>query len=89
MPLPSLKQAFQYHQRRLSLNPMRFPQQYQELTILQGHILWNWFHTWMRPHISFILKHPEYSGIRLYPNNNYELSVIDPRSINLMKEHVW
>jgi hexosaminidase len=36
-------------------------------------------------HVSFILKHPEYAGLRLYPNNNYELNVADTSTISLVK----
>ena len=35
-------------------------------------------------HISFILKHPEYMGLRAFPNSNYELGVINPKADELM-----
>lgn len=35
-------------------------------------------------HISFILKHPEYAGLRAFPNSNYEFSVIDPKADELL-----
>ena len=35
-------------------------------------------------HIAFILKHPEYAGLREYPNNNYELCVTNPDSYKLL-----
>ena len=35
-------------------------------------------------HISFILKHPEYAGLRAFPNSNYELNVINPKADELM-----
>ena len=35
-------------------------------------------------HIAFILKHPEYAGLREYPENNYELCVTKPDSYKLL-----
>ena len=35
-------------------------------------------------HIAFILKHPEYVGLRAFPNSNYELNVIDPKADELI-----
>ncbi len=35
-------------------------------------------------HIAFILKHPEYSKLREYPESNYELCVTNPDSYRLM-----
>ncbi len=35
-------------------------------------------------HISFILKHPEYAGLRAFPNSNYELSVTNPKADDLI-----
>jgi hexosaminidase len=35
-------------------------------------------------HIAFILKHPEYAGLREYPENNYELCATNPDSYKLM-----
>ena len=35
-------------------------------------------------HISFILKHPEYVGLREFPDSNYELCTTNPDSYKLM-----
>ncbi len=35
-------------------------------------------------HISFILKHPECSGLRAFPNSNYELNVMNPEADKLI-----
>ncbi|MEJ7588400.1 MAG: beta-N-acetylhexosaminidase [Ferruginibacter sp.] len=35
-------------------------------------------------HISFILKHPEYAGLRSFPNSNYELDVTNPKADELI-----
>ena len=35
-------------------------------------------------HIAFILKHPEYAGLREYPESNYELCATNPESYKLL-----
>ena len=35
-------------------------------------------------HVSFILKHPEYTALRAFPNSNYEFNVADPASDTLI-----
>ncbi len=35
-------------------------------------------------HIAFILKHPEYAGLREYPESNYELCATNPDSYKLL-----
>ena len=35
-------------------------------------------------HISFILKHPEYTGLRAFPNSNYQLDVTNPKAEELI-----
>lgn len=35
-------------------------------------------------HIAFILKHPEYAGLRAFPDNNYELCTTNPDSYKLL-----
>lgn len=35
-------------------------------------------------HIAFILKHPEYAGLREFPESNYELCVTNPDSYKLL-----
>ncbi|MFI5154276.1 MAG: glycoside hydrolase family 20 zincin-like fold domain-containing protein, partial [Chitinophagales bacterium] len=82
-----LEGHFQYSSAPAIIEPYALsPQQYQELTdFARAHFVELVPYLDAPAHISFILKHPEYSGIRLYPNNNYELSVIDPGSVTLMK----
>ena len=36
-------------------------------------------------HIAFILKHPEYTKLRAFPNSNYELCVTNPDSYKLLE----
>jgi hexosaminidase len=36
-------------------------------------------------HIAFILKHPEYAGLRAFPDSNYELCATNPDSYKLMQ----
>jgi hexosaminidase len=36
-------------------------------------------------HIAFILKHPEYAGLRAFPDSNYELCTVNPDSVKLMR----
>ncbi|MCC7499979.1 MAG: beta-N-acetylhexosaminidase [Bryobacterales bacterium] len=36
-------------------------------------------------HIAFILKHPEYAGLRAFPDSNYELCVTNPDSYKLLE----
>ena len=62
------------------------PAQYQELTdFARAHFVELVPYLDAPAHLSFILKHPEYKDIRLYPNNNYELCVTDPKAIELTK----
>ncbi|HMH34471.1 MAG TPA: glycoside hydrolase family 20 zincin-like fold domain-containing protein [Puia sp.] len=35
-------------------------------------------------HVSFILKHPEYKDLRAFPNSNYEFSVTNPKTFELL-----
>jgi hexosaminidase len=35
-------------------------------------------------HIAFILKHPEYAGLRAFADSNYELNVVNPESCALL-----
>ena len=36
-------------------------------------------------HVAFILKHPEYTRLRAYPNSNYQLSITHPGTDTLIK----
>ncbi len=35
-------------------------------------------------HVSYILKHPEYASLRSFPNSNYQMSVTNPKSYELL-----
>jgi hypothetical protein len=35
-------------------------------------------------HVAFILKHPEYHGLREYPDSNYEMCATNPASYELL-----
>lgn len=35
-------------------------------------------------HVSFVLKHPEYKDIRAFPNSNYQFTVNNPKTYNLL-----
>lgn len=61
------------------------PQEYQELTDygLRHHVQ-------VIPyldapaHLAFILKHPAYAGLRAFPGSNYQLDMLNPRSLELL-----
>lgn len=36
-------------------------------------------------HVAFILKHPEYAGLREYPENNYEFCATNPETYKLLE----
>ena len=36
-------------------------------------------------HVSFILKHPEYSSLRAFPDNNYEMCLTNPGTYKLLR----
>jgi hexosaminidase len=61
------------------------PAEYQELTDYALR-----YHVQLIPyldapaHIAFILKHPEYSSLRAFPDSNYELSTTNPDAIKLI-----
>ena len=62
------------------------PAQLQELTDYGLH-----FHVQLIPyvdapsHIAWILKHPEYAGLRSFPESNYELCTTNPDSYKLLE----
>ena len=35
-------------------------------------------------HVAFILKHPEYAHLRAFPDNNYEMCVMNPEGVELL-----
>ncbi|MEJ5961071.1 beta-N-acetylhexosaminidase [Pedobacter immunditicola] len=35
-------------------------------------------------HVAFILKHPEYAGLRAFSNSNYQFSVVNPKTDELL-----
>jgi hypothetical protein len=81
-----LEGHFQYKSAPALVEPYALsPTQLQELTDygLQHHVQ-------VIPyldspgHIAFILKHPEYAGLREYPESNYELCATNPESYKLL-----
>jgi hexosaminidase len=62
------------------------PAEYQELTDYGLR-----YHVKLIPyldapaHIAFILKHPEYAGLRAFADSNYELSTVNPDAIKLIE----
>jgi hexosaminidase len=61
-------------------------EQYQELTdYAKAHFVELVPYLDAPAHVSFILKHPQYSELRLYPNNNYEFSMTDTGTAALVK----
>jgi hypothetical protein len=81
-----LEGHFQYESARAIVEPHALsPQEYQELT---GYAALHYIQ--LVPfldgpaHVSFILKHPEFAGLRAFPNSNYEMNVADPRTDSLL-----
>ena len=81
-----LEGHFQYASAPALVEPQALsPAQFQELTDygLRHHVQ-------LIPyldapgHIAFILKHPEYAGLREYPESNYELCATNPDSYKLL-----
>ena len=81
-----LEGHFQYKSAPALVEPHALsPAQFQELTDygLRHHVQ-------LIPyldapgHIAFILKHPEYAGLREYPESNYELCATNPDSYKLL-----
>jgi hypothetical protein len=63
------------------------PAEYQELTdYAKAHFIQLIPYLDAPAHVSFILKHPEYNGLRAIPNSNYEMSVTNPRANMLVTE---
>jgi len=81
-----LEGHFQYRSAPALVEPYALsPTQLQELTDYGLR-----YHVQVIPyldspaHIAFILKHPEYAGLREYPQSNYELCVTNPDSYKLL-----
>ena len=81
-----LEGHFQFENAKPIVEPYAYtPAEYQELTNYAKDR-----HVELIPfldapaHVSFILKHPEYAGLRAYPNNNYEFSVTNPKTEELL-----
>lgn len=81
-----LEGHFQFSSARPIVEPYAYsPKEYQELTdYAKARYVELVPYIDAPAHISFILKHPEYAGLRSYPNSNYELSVTNPKSDELM-----
>lgn len=81
-----LEGHFQYRSAPALVEPQALsPAEYQELTDygLRHHVQLVPFLDGPG-HIAFILKHPEYAGLREYPESNYELCVTNPDSYKLL-----
>ncbi|HUQ66947.1 MAG TPA: glycoside hydrolase family 20 zincin-like fold domain-containing protein [Flavitalea sp.] len=81
-----LEGHFQFSAAKPIVEPYAYtPAEYQELTdYAKAHYieLVPWLDA--PAHISFILKHPEYKDLRAFANSNYQLSVINPKSDELI-----
>src|SRR5579872_3593023 len=81
-----LEGHFQYKSAPALVEPQAMtPAEFQELTDYGLR-----YHVQVIPyldapgHIAFILKHPEYAGLREYPESNYEMCATNPESYKLM-----
>ncbi|MCC7154200.1 MAG: beta-N-acetylhexosaminidase, partial [Bryobacterales bacterium] len=82
-----LEGHFQYSSAPAIVEPHALsPAEYRDLTAYAAR-----YHVQLIPfldapaHIAFILKHPEYASLRAFPNSNYELCVVNPAAVKLMK----
>jgi len=75
-----LEGHFQYKSAESIIEPYAFTQaEYQELTdYAKVHFIQLIPYLDAPAHVSFILKHPEYTSLRAIPNSNYEMSVTNP-----------
>jgi hypothetical protein len=81
-----LEGHFQYRSAPALVEPQALsPAEYQELTDygLRHHVQLIPFLD-APGHIAFILKHPEYAGLRAFPDSNYELCATNPDSFKLL-----
>ncbi len=81
-----LEGHFQYRSAPALVEPHALsPSEFQQLTDYALR-----YHVQLVPyldapgHIAFILKHPEYAGIRAFPDSNYELCATNPDSYKLL-----
>jgi hexosaminidase len=81
-----LEGHFQFKSAPALVEPQALsPAQFQELTDYALK-----YHVQLIPyldgpaHIAFILKHPEYAGLREYPDSNYEMCATNPDSYKLL-----
>lgn len=82
-----LEGHFEYKIAKPIVEPYAYtPEEYQDLTNYAKKL-----HVQLIPfldypaHVSFILKHPEFESLRAYPNNNYQFSVVNPKSDELIR----
>lgn len=82
-----LEGHFQYKSAPAMVEPYAFsPEEYQELTdYAKAHFVELVPYLDAPAHVSFILKHPEYAHLRLFPNNNYQFSVTNKGTMELLK----
>lgn len=81
-----LEGHFQYKSAAAIVDPYALtPAELQELTDYALH-----YHIQLIPyldgpaHVAFILKHPEYSGLREFPDSNYEFCATNPDTYKLL-----
>ncbi|MCW3118399.1 MAG: hypothetical protein JWM28_2481, partial [Chitinophagaceae bacterium] len=81
-----LEGHFQYESAKSIVEPQALsPQEYQELTdFALAHYVQLVPYLDGPAHVSFILKHPEYVGLRAFPNSNYQMNVSDPKTDSLL-----
>lgn len=81
-----LEGHFQFESAKSIVEPYAYtPAEYQELTdYAKAHYVELIPYLDAPAHISFILKHPEYAGLRAFPNSNYELNVLSPEADTLI-----
>jgi hexosaminidase len=81
-----LEGHFQYKSAAPIVEPYAMtPAEYQELTdYAKAHFVELIPYLDAPAHVSFILKHPEYAGLRAFPNSNYEFSITNPGTDRLL-----
>jgi hexosaminidase len=81
-----LEGHFQFKSAEPVIEPFALtPAQYQELTdYAKAHFVQLIPYLDAPAHVSFILKHPEYAEMRAFPNINYEFSVTNPKTYELI-----
>jgi hypothetical protein len=82
-----LEGHFQYKSAPAIVEPYALsPEDYQELTdYAKAHFVELVPYLDAPAHVSFILKHPAYAHLRLFPNNNYQFSVTNKGTLELLK----